>query len=630
MLSGNRLRGSPRPLVLFAGVTLVSVAGLAWLSWRVVAQDQAVERQRWLDRCELAADSAVAQLHRRLADLQHLLEEIADGRNPGLPAEGVAVLAFRGESLDAARGAKLPYYPAPPETSDRFADRFVEAEAVEFREKQPLQAAELYQRLARDSEPAVRAGALIRLARAWRRADRPALALESYAALERLGGVLVDGEPAEMMARLGRAEIHAQAGDRPALRKEAAEVALALAEGRWFLRRGSYELLAEQARAWLGGPLPREPSSEALALAAAVETAWLQERTAPRGRKSYWANDRAVLALWETRPGRLVLLAAAPSYLTAALGRLGDIEISLEDTAPSLRAVKTAVLTGLPWTVYAAPAGRDALSGALSGQARLLLAALGLMTLFTVVATVFVVRSISRELAVARLQTDFVAAVSHEFRSPLTTIMQLSEMLVRGRVSGEEKRQSFYEMLLKESRRLHTLVEGLLNFGRFESGRYEYRFQIIDLAEFAQGVVGEFSASAAHAHPSVEFRPDGAPIPVKADRDALGRVLWNLLDNAAKYSPGEETIWVEVANGAAGALLSVRDRGIGIPPDERKTMFTKFVRGAEARQRSIQGAGIGLAMAQTIVEAHGGAIEVESAPGQGSTFRVLLPAVRET
>ena len=170
MLWGNWLRRSPRPLVLFAGVTLVSVAGLAWLSWRVIAQDQAVERQRWLDRCELAAGNTVAMLTRQLADFQRLLDMAVDGHNPGLPAQGVAVLAFRGESLEAAYGMKLPYYPALPEVSDRAADRFREAEAVEFRAKQPLKAAELYERLARSQEPTVRAGALIRLARACTKA----------------------------------------------------------------------------------------------------------------------------------------------------------------------------------------------------------------------------------------------------------------------------------------------------------------------------------------------------------------------------------------------------------------------------------------------------------------------------
>jgi signal transduction histidine kinase len=94
----------------------------------------------------------------------------------------------------------------------------------------------------------------------------------------------------------------------------------------------------------------------------------------------------------------------------------------------------------------------------------------------------FINRAVLREVTVAKLQSDFVASVSHEFRTPLTTVRQLSEMLARGRVSSDERRQQFYETLLRESERLHRLVEGLLNFGRMEAGELHYRFEPVDLA----------------------------------------------------------------------------------------------------------------------------------------------------
>ena len=647
LISTKWFRGFPRPVTLFAGITLVFLAALAWLSWRVIAQDRAVERQRWLERCEVAAENASAQLTRQLAELQSALANATAGRAVQIPAQGIALLIFRGESLEATPGTKLPYYPALRAAPESAPDRFIAAEALEFREKQPLKAAALYAQLREHRDPEVRAAALVRLARVYRKAKLTAKALEAYAALAGMGSVMVEGDPAEMLARLGSAEVYMERSDAVALKREASAITAALAEGRWVLRRSSYEYLEEQCREWLGGALSAEPPLESLALADVAETLYVQWKNgalnidSPNPRKSLWARDRSVLAFWNSEDGQLSLLCAGPSYLKTILGQAPGAEANLPeivledpeghrvlgsaDNASALRVVRMASLTGLPWTIYAVPSNPRALADRLSAQAKVLLIALALMIFFALAAAVFVARSISRELAVARLQSDFVAAVSHEFRSPLTTIMQLSEMLVRGRVSSDERRTQFYDTLLGESRRLHGLVESILNFGRVESGKYHYDFRAADLGELAHEVVEDFSKSAAEQGHSVEFRRDGGPLPVRADREALGRALRNLLDNAVKYSPEHPIIRVEVAGDKNFATLSVRDRGLGIPPHEQKAIFTKFVRGAAAKERSIKGTGIGLAMAQAILEAHGGTIEVESVPAEGSVFRMRLP-----
>jgi signal transduction histidine kinase len=118
----------------------------------------------------------------------------------------------------------------------------------------------------------------------------------------------------------------------------------------------------------------------------------------------------------------------------------------------------------------------------------------------------------------------------------------------------------------------------------------------------------------------------GTPPPVEADREALRCVLWNLFENAVKYSPDCDTVRVRVAGNLRQVEIAVRDQGVGIPRHEQRRIFEKFVRGSAARENNIRGTGIGLAMARQIVRAHGGDITVESEPGQGSTFRVLLPA----
>lgn len=637
----------PRPAVLFTGIALVFLATLAWLSWRVIAQDRAVERQRWLERCEVAAGNAAAQLTRQMSDLQRLLDDAAAGLPAQISTPGTTLIMLRGGFLEESLGAKLPFYPAVRDSRESSKERFRAAEALEFEDKQPLKAAAMYAQLIEGAEPDVRAAALVRQARSYRKANLRSKALESYGLLAGMGAVAVEGDPAEMLARFGSAEIYSESGDAGALKKEASAIALSLAEGHWVLSRSSYQFLRDQCLEWLGGVLPSEPSAEALALANAADAIYQQWKSgvlsadSAGGRRAFWTHEQSVLVVWKSDVGLSSLICAGPSFLEAVPGisagsATDSTAIVLEDSeghrvmgslnaASPVRVIRTTSLTALPWTIYAVPSDPQALSGTLSSQARFMVAGLALMILFALVAGGFMARSVSREIAVARLQADFVAAVSHEFRSPLTTMIQLSEMLVRGRVSGDERRAEFYQTLLGESRRLHGLVESILDFRRLESGKYQYDFRATDLNEFARSVVEDFSKSAAERGYKVELSCKDGPIPVRADRDAIGRAFWNLLDNAVKYSPVHKTIRVETTCGTTGATLSVRDFGLGISPHEQQAIFVKFVRGAAATEHNIKGAGIGLAMAKSIVEAHGGAIEVESVPGEGSTFRIRLP-----
>jgi signal transduction histidine kinase len=242
----------------------------------------------------------------------------------------------------------------------------------------------------------------------------------------------------------------------------------------------------------------------------------------------------------------------------------------------------------------------------------------------------FINRAVLRELKVARLQSDFVAAVSHEFRTPLTTIRQLSEMLVRGRFSSEERRRQFCETLLRESDRLHKLVEGLLDFARFETGGSAYRFETIEAGEFVRGIVAEFEQRVASQGFHIELAAPEGEIRVRVDRESLTRAIENLLDNAVKYSPDCRTIWVDLQREAGRVSITVRDQGLGIPPHEQREIFEKFVRGADSKALRIKGTGIGLAMVRTIVQAHGGEILLDSKPGQGSRFTMVLRAAGET
>jgi signal transduction histidine kinase len=240
------------------------------------------------------------------------------------------------------------------------------------------------------------------------------------------------------------------------------------------------------------------------------------------------------------------------------------------------------------------------------------LAGFGLTAALIAVAGYVTVRAVARELEVARLPSDFVSAVSHEFRTPLATLRQLSELLARRPRPERGAPQRYYEDLRHESERLHRLVENLLDFGRMEAGRREFRFEEIDAAALARRVGWDFAQEVAARGYLIKVSAGDHPtgIVVRADQEALARALWNLLDNAVKYSPDSRTVWVDARADGDRLLLSVRDEGVGIPDDEQRRIFDKFVRGSSATSAGVKGTGLGLAMVQRIVAAHGGEVSV--------------------
>jgi signal transduction histidine kinase len=280
--------------------------------------------------------------------------------------------------------------------------------------------------------------------------------------------------------------------------------------------------------------------------------------------------------------------------------------------------------TRLPWTVAVTSVPSPG-TGIGIERLRIWIAGVGVLSLIVVGGAIVIARATARELAVARLQSDFVAAVSHEFRTPLTSLRQIGEVLHDGRIQSDERRRTYYEALTRQTERLHHLVETLLDFGRMEAGRSPYQTVPLDLSSWARSVVEQFSRDVAGRGYTVEFTSGSEPLDVLGDPQALGNALWNLLDNAVKYSPDCRTVWVAVERIGHTAAVRVRDRGIGVPAAEQREIFGKFVRGAEAKRHNISGTGIGLAMVEHIIKAHGGRVRVESQPGLGSTFSLEIP-----
>jgi signal transduction histidine kinase len=205
----------------------------------------------------------------------------------------------------------------------------------------------------------------------------------------------------------------------------------------------------------------------------------------------------------------------------------------------------------------------------------------------------------------------------------------LTEILEQGD-AAPERRSQYYEALGKESRRLRTMVESLLDFGRMDSGRRSYDFCATDAVELVGQVAQEFadrSTTAARRIDMSSVGASGSAVCVHADREALALALRNLLDNAMKYSPESAPVRLAVTVGNGTVAVSIEDRGPGVSAEERRAIFRKFTRGTAARRLNVKGTGIGLTMAHQIVKAHGGRLELDSEAGRGCIFTIVLPVM---
>ncbi len=626
-------RFPPRVAMLLVAATGVPLLALLWISWRVLAQDRALETQQIEQRVERAADIATAALQRAVASSERRLIEASKDW-----PEGAVVMTARGDTVRVWPAGRVAYFPVASQLPELPVAPFAAAEAVEFKQRNPVRAAALYRDLARLNRPDVRAGALLRLARCLRTSRRLADSLAVYAQLLDEDGWGFEGMPLSLVARQARCTLLEALDQADDLRREADALALDLQRGRWQLTRAVAELYARDAASWGVTPLAGQPERELLA--AGLSALWeklSEPGSAASGRESIvLGQGQTVVALWNRSEDRTSALVATPEFVSAQwfgaiipVLREQRIDLTLHNGTQGLPpgTVRRTDDTGLPWTVVVASSDPEAERGQYQFRRRLLVSGFVILAVLIVIAGYLIFRATSREFAAARLQSDFVAAVSHEFRTPLTSLRQFTDMLRDHKSLSAERREVCYEAQARSTARLTRLVESLLDFGRMEGGARVYHLEKVDVNDLVRRVVEEFRQETQ----SAEFQfhlaaQDTAEI--DADDEALGRALWNLLDNAVKYSGDSREIEVEVRRAGSEIAIAVQDHGLGISEQEKALIFRKFRRGEEAARLGIKGTGIGLTMVNHIMKAHHGRVEVRSDPGKGSTFTLVLPLRR--
>lgn len=268
----------------------------------------------------------------------------------------------------------------------------------------------------------------------------------------------------------------------------------------------------------------------------------------------------------------------------------------------------------------------------LTRSARTLKLTLGVLIGFLVLAigigSWLIVTDLNRQLTLARQKTDFVSNVSHELKTPLTSIRMFSELLAEGRITDAGKQRSYLGIITAETARLTRLINNVLDFARLERGEKKYNFQPCDLV----GVVRE-TAETYRPHLETngfkfECQLPETTLMVNGDRDALAQVIVNLLSNAEKYSDVRKEIVLQIGQQSDPlpyAEVKVLDRGLGVPNGCEGKIFEQFYRAHDSLSSGIQGSGLGLTLARQIARAHGGEVVYQAREGGGSCFVLRLP-----
>lgn len=626
MQLGPWLQPPRRALGVFLAITLGLAGGLTWLGWRVVALDRDLELQRTQERLGHVLDLVAVSLDSWLREVGGELATLAaapdatglEGRDAGMAeADAPVFLLLTGTELHAVPSGRLAYYP----------------EGIS--ERSPTSNG--------SSSQTTGAATLFEQAALQHKSGRYEAALAAYDQLAALPDTLpLLDVPASIVARDARALILEARGRRQDLRDEGARLEAAVRDPRHRLTSGVYSFYGDRARRWIGRE-DADPAGDAVesarlarsAVASDVVETWRRDpgpvaelvcRTVRVSEARQPGGSRAgtPMVVVERRgsdrlaafvaPARLlekrIREAIGPDAHRVALSILdasGEVIVGPPLTSAPQRVTRLAHDGSVPWTLTAAP-GPGWLPDAQAWSRQRLVAIGVLIVAVAVVAAAWMAgRSMHREMEAARLQSEFVAAVSHEFRTPLAAFGQITELLADGRVASEADRDEYYGRLQHETRRLGRLVEDLLDFRRMEAGAHPYRFEPVEIEPLVRDLVDECQPNHDDSGPKLEFEAGNSCGLVRADREALARAIRNLIDNALKYAAGTPSVRVVASQAGDDVSIAVHDTGPGIAPEHQRRIFDKFVR-AGAQENAVRGTGLGLAMVRHIVAAHGGRI----------------------
>ena len=649
---------------------------LSYFAVRGIRNDRAlVERERRED-LERVAAAAGAALEERLARVEVALDDIARSASSS-GAEAIATAVPAGGTLlriDASGDVEIigpAYVPrvrhdwsaTPPLPSSTLAEAQRRERAGDTRGA--IAAYEHLSQAASSSDE--RAHARAGLARSQRSAGDVQGAATTYHRLladhgaDRTSG----GIPYGIAARLELASMQLESGDTTGL-SDLAELHRNVLSGAWQIDRAQLAFLTGRIRETMTSSLARSDGAsvwtDSAAALAAQETRALERMSgldaardalartplanSPSAQRfAVDAGASQMIALLRTtaatgeRWGALLdpsafrdaVLIPAVTTSASAAEAVWRLETPFGDTASNARGGTPVVHASLPapfsnWRLELRPREPGLAEALLTSRRGIYFYAFVLLAGIFAFGLTLTIRSVNHELRLARMQADFISTVSHEFKSPLTAIRQLTEMLQAERVPSEERRRHYYSVLLEQAERLSALMDNVLDFARMDEGKRMLDLEVLDPGDVLEQATSLASGRSGHSGFRIRTISHG-PLPmIRADRDALLQALGNLLDNAIKYSGDARDIEISAVAEAEHVAISVSDHGIGLTDEDARRVFDRFFRAGDPLTRSVKGTGLGLTLVRQIVEAHNGTVAVRSEPGRGSTFIIRLPA----
>jgi signal transduction histidine kinase len=637
MTGGSGYGSGLWPLLLALLVVLIPTACVLWFLNQAIRNERLAAKQRLVE----AYRGYLPLLRNRLETYwqqQAAALEAAAGKLPPPAAFAACVRAGLADGVVCYDAAGRPAYPAPavaPKVLPAEDDAWENARQLEYAHNEAAAAAAVYAGLAKSvTDDALAARAIQAQARCLARAGA------TEEAVRLLAGTLAENRFAQVVDSEGRllvADGQLRAldlmADRrgPAFRQMADRLARRLADyGPPLMPAAQRRFLMKELGRLTGGAAVF-PTLAAEELAAA----YLEN---PRPAADAALRPSGLPGVWQFAPprGRVVALLRGSSIAERAAKIIAadtlPPEVRVDLVPPEAETADSAELllpggSRMPgWRLsLLLPGGEPSLAGDRQVAAYVWIAVLVIVAMSIV--AVAVAGILRRQLRLTRLKNDLLATVSHELKTPLSSIRLLVDTLLDAKERDDAKTDDYLRLVAKENARLSHLIDNFLSFSRMERGKRVFEFALISPAEIARRAV-EAGGERFQTPPCrLEVESAAGVPPVMADADALVTAVVNLLDNAYKYSAGEPHIVLRTYADNGNVRFAVSDDGVGLSPRAVKRVFRPFYQVDRHLSRAAGGCGLGLSIVKFIVQAHGGRVRVESRLGQGSTFTIAIPQV---
>jgi len=554
------------------------------------------------------------------------------------------------------------------------------AEQCEFKDREYNTALRVYQQLFdKANNPQLEARALQSIARVYQKLNLPTKAIKLYHQLQHSYNhtKLVSGHPAGLIAQLELGSLYLSTTDTLRALQEYVDLYKKLSHSTWCLQKSQFDFYIQKITHNLDACLGTEKFNQYASVYDSIKT--LHKKLRKRTERlitfqqtsfQYIENffsipkDSFVVKNFSVEiDDQLFLVSIMPSPVlkdnhTTMLGILFDPEhlksswfppvitkqlsarkigwqitdrygniVLGESKAPTGKpSVKTGFAYNIPpWTLELFAPESTLVTMLLFSQHRIYFYVFILIAVILAFGLYMTIHSLSHELELATLKSNFVSAISHDLKTPVTAVRQLAEMLQAGRVPSIKRRQQYHNALVEQSERLSFMIDNILDSARIETGRIEYFFEKIDLREALKDIVAKIQHHVQQNGFKIKTQLPEESVYVLADSTALQQSIVNLIDNALKFSVKNKVIDVRLEKGAEHVIIVIEDYCVGIPKEEMNRIFERFYQGSSVRNHRRRGSGLGLFLVKQIVAAHHGTVQVKSKLGKGSVFSIKLP-----